>query len=66
VSGLMWQADLQFTSEHGVPDMLLCCLAWEASGRAETVRRVSRMVEIVSFILVMVVVVVVVVWLVGW
>ena len=32
--------------------MLLCWLAWEASGRAATVRRVRKRVEIVSFILV--------------
>ena len=60
MSGLDKQADLQFTSEHGVPDMLLCCEACEASGWAATVRRVRRRVEIVSFILV------VVLWEVGW
>ena len=43
--------------------MLLRCSAWKASGRAETVRRVRRRVEIVSFILV---VVRVVGGLVGW
>ena len=43
--------------------MLLCCSACEASGWAETVRRVRRRVEIVSFILV---VVRVVGGLVGW
>ena len=63
MSGLDWQADLQFTREHGVPDMLLCCSAWEASGRAVTVRRVRKRVGIVSFILV---VVRVVGGLVGW